>query len=139
MKKALFYALLLIIVITSTVSCTFGNKNQAEATEGSSDDAPQSTLLDADKVLSFTKDADSLQIRVSLPECAGENISLILITDPSYQYSWEDEPATKLIDMGQLSLDQSGAGNGVLKLKSENEKCYLCLTSSAGSCIVEVK
>ena len=93
----------------------------------------------ADGVLSCKRDGKSVAVTVSLPDCAGEEVSLIAISDPEYQLSWWENTDACLSDLGQIKLDDKGQGTLTLTLKSESDSVYLLLTASGCAYISEVK
>ena len=95
--------------------------------------------LPAEGVLSCQKDGTTIAIRVTLAECANEEVSLLVLSDLSYQYTWWENPDACLSDLGQLTLDAKGEGSIELKLKSSEQPVYLLLTTSAGVATLEVK
>ena len=139
MKRTAIFTAVLLLLIVCTCGCTSKKQTQQGTTTTTANQPSPENRLNADKVLSFTKDSDTLKIKVTLPECAKKEVSLILITDSEYQYNWEEDPASRLIDIGQLRLNNNGEGSMELKLKNPSRKCYLCLTAPAGNCILEVK
>lgn len=139
MKRTAIFTAVLILLIVCICGCTPKKQTQSGTTTTTVNQPSSDDQLSADKALSFTKDSDTLKIKVTLPECAKKEVSLILITDPKYQYNWEEDPASRLIEIGQLRLDSNGEGSIELKLKNPSQKCYLCLTAPAGNCILEVK
>ena len=139
MKRTVIFTVVLILLISCICGCTSKKQTQSGTTTTTVNKTSSEDLLNADKALSFTKEEETLKIKVTLPECGGKEVSLILITDPEYQYNWEEDPSSRLIDMGQIKLDNNGEGSIELRLKSGSEKCYLCLTAPSGNCIAEVK
>lgn len=95
------------------------------------------TPAPADGVLECRKDGDRVTVSVTLSECAGQEVSLLALTDRQYQYTWQDHPdATH--DIGQITLDGQGKGSLVLKLKNADDPVCVILTAAGGSYIAEV-
>lgn len=149
MKKVLICAVLLAVCILG--GCKDGTEpgsteNDAVTTapvSGSETSpagtAPAGTLpaLSADGVLECQKSGDTLTVTVTLPECAGQEVSLLTLSDPQYQYTWSENPDA-LSDIGQITLDGQGKGSLTLKLKSESDPVYVILTAADGSYTAEV-
>lgn len=94
--------------------------------------------LPAEGVLSCERTGDTVSIRVTLAECAGEEVSLLALCDLAYQYTWWENPDACLSDLGQLLLDDQGEGNLELKLKGNEGRVYILLTASCGYSVAEV-
>jgi hypothetical protein len=92
----------------------------------------------AEGVLSYQKEGESITAYVTLPKCAGEAVSLLLLTDLRYQYSWAEAPDACLSDLGQLTLSSSGEGSLTLTPKTTDAPLYLILSTSCGSYAMEV-
>lgn len=117
-------------VLTSTAPVSLSETSPAGTT-------PIPTLP-ADGVLSCQRSGDTLLVNVTLPECAGGEVSLLALSDPQYQYSWSENPDA-LLDIGQITLDSQGNGTLTLKLKSATEPVCVILTAASGSYTMEVK
>lgn len=92
----------------------------------------------ADGVLNCQRSGDTLTVTITLTECAGQEVSILALTDRQYQYTWSENPdATH--DIGQITLDSQGRGSLTLKPKSADDPVCVILTASSGSYIVEVK
>ncbi len=143
MKKILICAVLLsLCVVSGCKSKTEPDGTEAVTTTASvsvSETAPAGTLptLPADGALSCERSGDTVTVTVTLTECAGQEVSLLALSDSQYQYTWPDNPDA-LSDIGQITLDGQGKGSLVLKLKNETDPVCIILTASSGSYISEV-
>ena len=122
------------------------NQQEADATDTSS--APPATttareevdlLLPAEDVLSYTKEGNAVTVNVTLAEAAGEEVSLILLTDPAYRLNWWDNADACLSDLGQLSLDETGSGIATLQMKEGASSFCIILPTPVGTYLLEVK
>lgn len=93
--------------------------------------------LPGEGVLSYRKENGGITVSVNLPDCGGEEVSLLLLTDLNARYSWWEDPSA-LSAMGQLKLSKTGEGDLTLVPKEDGKTLWLLLTSSTGSYSLEV-
>ena len=166
MKKILFLVMLLTLVFfivacggsqaktttteavltdTPTVTSTATTTTASETTqvpsstaEPSQEDPLYPDELSADGILSYEKSGNALTVKVTLREQSGKMLSLLLLTDPTKRFTWQEDTDKYLVNLAEITLDQNG--NGIITLPLESGKrIYLILTSSSGCYIKEVK
>ena len=108
------------------------------ATPAPNENEEPSALLSAEGVLTCSRDKDAVTVKVTLADAAGEEISLIALTDPAYRLKWWENDHAALSDLGQLSLDASGKGTLTLHLKENTTSFCLILTAPCGTYLLEV-
>lgn len=99
----------------------------------------QPEQLPAEGVLSCERTENTVRVSVTLAKHAGEEVTLLALCDPAYQYTWWENPDACLSDLGQLSLDDQGKGVLELRLQSNANPVYILLTAPDGYYVVEVK
>ena len=83
--------------------------------------------------ISAKKEGTSVTIRLSLPDAAEKEVSLVILTDLSYRYSWAENPEEGLCDVAQLALDDKGQGEASLYIKNATDTFYLVVTTADGT------
>ena len=101
--------------------------------------SPSPEVSTPDGVLTCQRVGDEVTAAVRLAACAGQEVSLLALSDKQYQYTWWETPDICLSDIAQLTLDEQGQGGITLKLKAVSDPTYIILTAANGSYILEVK
>ena len=129
--------------ITSTATTTTTTASEttqvpSSTAEPSQEDPLYPDELSADGILSYEKSGNALTVKVTLREQSGKMLSLLLLTDPTKRFTWQEDTDKYLVNLAEITLDQNG--NGIITMPLESGKSiYLILTSSSGCYIKEVK
>ena len=159
MKKTISILLILLLSVSLFAACGKGQTTD-EQPSSSPNEGPSSSLsqeepspapsgedsskadpsmpLPADDRLSVKKEDGALVVSVTSKEDAQKEVSLIVLTDLSYQYSWMDHTEECLSDLGQLRLDDQGCGKLTLTIKKEGTPLFLVLTAPSGSYSIQI-
>lgn len=127
------------VLLACGILCGCKGKDQPDGNTVTTAAVENPDAVPADGIMSCTKSGDSVTVDITLSECAGKEVSLIVISDPQYQYTWSENAEVCLSDIGQVALDKDGKGTFELKLKNSSETAYIILTAEVGSYIAEVK
>ncbi len=82
--------------------------------------------------ISAKKEGSSVKVRLSLPDATEKEVSLVVLTDLSYRYSWAEHKEA-LCDLAQIRLDDKGEGTLTMQLNNENDPFYLIITTADGT------
>ena len=147
MKKALSILLLLLIALSLFAGC--GKKKTEPADPASppqestsdtgdpsvppSNESPTpSSTFPTDGSVAVTKDETSVKVTMAIPSLAGKELSLVLIKDPAYRYTWAEDPAARLCGISQICLDDKGEGTATLTPSAQGS-AYLVITTEDGA------
>ena len=150
MKKPIAILLVLLLALSFLTACQ-GKKTTSEPQspttpeEGSvldivpspsasdpSEEKSSLSPLPENVDISAKKEGSSVAVRLSLPDAAGKEVSLVILTDLSYRYSWAEHQEA-LCDLAQVRLDDKGEGTLTMQLNNENDPFYLIVTAADGT------
>ena len=137
MKSAIWLISLLLTGSLLLCACTPHQPSTTSSSASSTEEPSLSELRPAEGVLFYTRQEDELTVTVTLADAAEEEISLLLLTDPNYRYTWTENPDAYLLNLGQIKLDPSGNGSLIWPYDGR-ETAYLVLTASCGCYVLEV-
>ena len=138
---------LLILSLLTVAFLTGCGSEAVQATDPPTTTIPASTeevdpsalpLFSADGVITYTRTENSLSISVTLAKAAGQEVSLIALTDAAYRLNWWENSHAQLSDLGQIKLDEAGKGSLTLQLKENTTNFCLILTAPEGAYLLEV-
>lgn len=72
-----------------------------------------------------------MKVQLTAASLAKKEISLVLIKDPSYQYTWSEDTEGRLCDLAQICLDDKGEGTVTLQL-GDAATAYLVVSTEDG-------
>lgn len=122
MKKLLTILLLATLVVIP--SCN-GDKQGSQTTTGAVTTNPT-----VEKDIEVTRIGETGELKLHLPEEAGNTLTVLVISDLSIENEWKDHPES-VADIGEITLDKNGRATTSLSLAIDG-KLHLILTGKSG-------
>lgn len=122
MKKLLTILLLASLVVMPSCS---GDKPSSQTTTGA-----VTTNPNVEKDVDVTRVGETGELKLHLPEEAGNTLTLLVISDLSIENEWKSHPEA-VADIAEITLDENGRATTKLSLSIEG-KLYLILTGTNG-------
>ena len=134
MKKAIALLLIPLLFLPIFVGCgtkTSESSPSEDATPSPSVSIPVDPSFPSDGTVNAERENDTVKVEVKIPSKAGTACSLLLVTDPSYQYGFANGEG--LCDIAQIALDDGGEAIATLRLNGASGPVYLIVTTNDGA------
>ena len=137
MRKTLI--ILLLIAALFAVGCRTTVPPDCAGDGQSVSDSQNTPPLPAGEAMDISRDGNRLTVNIKLPAEGGAEFSLLALTDRKYLENWDANAELALLGIGQIKLDESGAGSLTMTLKENASDFIVVLNAPSGRYIGEAE